>query len=93
MKGNRALEQINEQYWVASFLIWGEAWANFRRSGYPQLSPINYPGEDPSVTAGDGFIHRLIYPLKEYSINTTNVKEAVTRMGGDNLGIHIFWDN
>ncbi|MFA5818273.1 MAG: SusD/RagB family nutrient-binding outer membrane lipoprotein [Bacteroidales bacterium] len=88
----RALEQINEQYWVSSFLIWGEAWANFRRSGYPQLSPINYPGEDPSVTAGDGFIHRLIYPLKEYSINTTNVKEAVTRMGGDNLGVRIFWD-
>jgi len=49
LKGNRALEQINEQYWVASFLIWGEAWANFRRSGYPHLSPINYPGADPSV--------------------------------------------
>jgi len=24
-----ALKQINEQYWIASFLNWGEAWANF----------------------------------------------------------------
>ena len=73
-------------------MIWQESWTNFRRSGYPQLSPINYPGEDPFVSAGDGFIHRLIYTLKEYSINTVNVNEAVTRMEGDKLGVRIFWD-
>lgn len=91
---SRALEQINKQYWVASFMIWAEAWANFRRSGYPQLSPINYPGEDASVDAAGvgGFIHRLTYPLREISVNTVNVNEAKARMGGDDLGIRIFWD-
>lgn len=90
----RAFEQINEQYWVASFRNWAEAWSNFRRSGYPQLPPVNFPGEDPSVDAGDagGFIHRLTYPLREKSVNTANVNEAITRIGGDNLGIRIFWD-
>jgi hypothetical protein len=87
-----ALKQINEQYWVASLLIWAEAYSNFRRSGYPQLSPLNFPGEDPFVTAGDGFIHRLPYPLKEWSINEPNVKAASDRIGGDNMGVRVFWD-
>ncbi len=90
----KAIEQINIQYWVASFRIWAEAWANFRRSGYPKLSPINFPGADPAVNEGDagGFIHRLTYPLREKSVNTTNVNEATTRIGGDNLGVRVFWD-
>jgi hypothetical protein len=91
----QALKQINEQYWVACVFIWGEAWANFRRSGYPQLSPINFPGEDPYVdeaTGGDGFIHRLNYPVDEWSVNTDNVQAATTRMGGDNFGVRLFWD-
>jgi hypothetical protein len=87
-----ALKQINEQYWVASLMIWAEAFANFRRSGYPQLTPLNFPGEDPYVTAGDGFIHRLPYPLKEWSVNRTNVQEAADRIGGDNMGVRVFWD-
>jgi hypothetical protein len=87
-----ALKQINEQYWVASMFIWAEAFANFRRSAYPQLSPLNFPGEDPSVTAGDGFIHRLPYPLKEWSINRPNVQAAADRIGGDNMGTRVFWD-
>ncbi|GEO02879.1 hypothetical protein AAE02nite_05430 [Adhaeribacter aerolatus] len=89
-----ALKQINEQYWVASFRSWSEAWANFRRSGYPQLAPINYPGEDPSVKtqSAGGFIRRLPYPAREKSVNSANVAEATTRMGGDNLGVRVFWD-
>ncbi len=34
-----ALEMINTQYWIASFLNTPEAFANFRRSGYPDLAP------------------------------------------------------
>lgn len=92
---DNALKQINEQYWIASFMIFNEGWANFRRSGYPQLTPIGFPGEDFYVSAaggGDGFIHRLVYPTSEWSVNSVNVQEATDRMGGDNLGVHIFWD-
>jgi hypothetical protein len=90
----RALELINTQYWVASSFNWAECWANFRRSGFPVLSPIHYQGEDPSVetAAAGGFIHRLPYPLREKSVNPANWEEASTRIGGDNLGTRTFWD-
>jgi hypothetical protein len=88
------LKQINEQYWVASLSNWPEAWANFRRSGYPQLAPVNYPGEDPTVktASAGGFIRRLTYPAREKSVNTQQVDAASLRMGGDNLGTRLFWD-
>lgn len=84
------LQQINTQYWIASFLNGSEAWANFRRSGYPVLQPNPYPSSDPSVK-GD-FIHRLPYPVREQSVNSANYGVARDRIGGDNLASRIFWD-
>ena len=90
-----ALKQINEQYWASCVMIWPEAWFNFRRSGYPQLAPLNFPGEDPYVSIAngyDGFIHRLMYTSRELSANKVNVEEAIERMGGDNFSVRVFWD-
>lgn len=83
-----ALEQINSQYWVASFLNGSEAWANFRRSGYPALLPNPYPGSEIS---GD-FIRRMPYPDSEIITNQQNVNAAVSRQGPDNLDTRIWWD-
>ncbi len=55
------------------------------------LTPNPYPSADPSVAGG--FIHRLVYPAREKSVNTDNYNNAVTRIGGDNLGVRVFWDN
>lgn len=88
--GATAPEQINTQYWVSSFLNGSEAWANFRRSGFPALTPNPYPGADPAVI-GD-FIHRLVYPVREKSVNTANYEAAVARQGADNLATRLFWD-
>jgi hypothetical protein len=85
-----ALQQINTQYWIASFQNGSEAWANFRRSGFPTLAPNTYPSADPAVAGG--FIHRLVYPVREKSVNTANYNEAVARMGADNLATRVFWD-
>lgn len=85
-----ALQQINTQYWIASFLDGTEAWANFRRSGYPSLAPNPYPGADPAVKGA--FVHRLTYPVREVSVNTVNYNAAVSHMGPDNLATHVFWD-
>jgi len=82
------LEQINTQYWVATFLNGSEAFANFRRSGYPALAPNPFPGKD---ITGD-FINRLTYPNSEISVNTENVNAAIARMGGDNLDVKVWWD-
>ncbi|WP_298356245.1 SusD/RagB family nutrient-binding outer membrane lipoprotein [Runella sp.] len=83
-----ALEQINTQYWVASFLNGAEAFANFRRSGFPKLSPNPFPGKS---IKGD-FIRRLTYPNSEISVNSTNVKEAIARQGADDLDTKVWWD-
>jgi hypothetical protein len=83
-----ALQQINTQYWIASFLNGPEAWANFRRSGYPALTPNTYTGDIPPGT----FIRRITYPVSEISANTANVNEAIKRQGADKLDTRMWWD-
>jgi hypothetical protein len=82
------MEQIGNQYWVASFLNGYEGFANFRRTGYPALTPNPYPGRDIS---GD-FIRRLSYPDAEFSVNNANIQAAVQRQGPDNLDTRVWWD-
>ncbi len=84
----KGLEQINTQYWVASFLNGPEAFANFRRSGFPTLTPNPYPGKEIKGS----FINRLSYPDSEISVNTVNRQAAVTRQGADNLDTKVWWD-
>lgn len=84
----KALEQINTQYWIASFLNGPEAWANFRRSGFPALAPNPYPGK----TITGAFIRRLTYPNSEISVNSENIKAAISKQGADNLDTRVWWD-
>lgn len=88
LDASSALEEINNQYWVSSFLNGPEAFANFRRSGYPALSPNPYPGSEIS----SDFIHRLTYPDSEFSVNSENIQQAVARQGQDNLETRVWWD-
>lgn len=83
-----ALEQINTQYWVSSFLNGSEAWANFRRSDYPTLLPNPYPGSEIE----EDFIRRMPYPDSETITNQKNVGDAIARQGPDNLDTRIWWD-
>jgi len=86
------LEQINTQYWIASFLNGPEAFANFRRSGFPVLTPNPYgQPNNPDVPNGT-FIRRLTYPTSELSVNTKNVNDAIARQGADKLSTRIWWD-
>jgi len=86
------LQQINTQYWIASFLNGPEAFANFRRSGFPNLTPNPYgQPNNPDVPNGT-FIRRLTYPTSELSVNTENVNEAISRQGPDKLSTRVWWD-
>ena len=67
------LEQINEQYWVASFLQFQEAWANFRRTGYPEL-------ETGELTPRRALPIRFMYGSNELNYNQQNVEEAIDRL-------------
>lgn len=89
LTAGKELEQINTQYWVASFLIGPETWANFRRSGFPVLTPNPYPGSDLKT---EGFIRRLTYTDAELNVNKTNVLQAIGRQGPNLLDTRIWWD-
>ena len=88
-----ALKQINTQYWIASFLNSGEAWANYRRTGFPVLTRNMYNGALLD-NGGDGYVHRFTYPDAEGSKNQINYKAAVAALNGgkDDLVNRVFWD-
>ncbi|GAB3801196.1 SusD/RagB family nutrient-binding outer membrane lipoprotein [Spirosoma humi] len=88
LDATKALDQINTQYWVASFLDGTEAFANFRRSGYPALQKNPYPG---SEVKGD-FIRRMPYPDSEIVVNSGKLNEAITRQGPNTLDTRVWWD-
>lgn len=84
----KALEQINTQYWVATFLDGNESWANFRRSGFPALKKNPYPGSEIK----EDFIRRMPYPDSEIVVNLQNVNDANARQGPNDLNTRIWWD-
>jgi hypothetical protein len=86
----QALNQINTQYWISSFLDGQEAWSNFRRSGFPALTPNPYPGADPVIKGG--FARRLQFQNSERTVNNVNYDAAIALMGTDNMATRIFWD-
>ena len=87
-----AIKQINTQYWIASFLISPEAWANYRRTGFPTLARNSY-NDALMANGGDGYVHRFTYPDAELSKNQVNYQAGVTAMGGiDNVIARVFWD-
>jgi len=86
-----SLTQINTQYWVyaGTILDFDEAWSNWRRSGYPVLKPVNYPGNFTNGTIP----RRQSYPTSEASTNPTNYQSAVQGLtGGDTYAAHVWWD-
>ncbi|RRA98967.1 SusD/RagB family nutrient-binding outer membrane lipoprotein [Larkinella rosea] len=84
------MEQIQTQKWVSLFLEDEyEIFANWRRTGYPVLTPTNYPG---NLTGGK-VPTRFVIPDSEETYNKTNFIEARTRQGGANtLSSVVWWD-
>ncbi len=88
------LEQINTQYWAALFWNGFEAWANFRRSGYPVLerSPVDSDEPHPTSVTGGDFTARLVYPETEQVLNQENFNEVLERQGPNTLSTPVWWD-
>ncbi|KKM66523.1 hypothetical protein LCGC14_1480300 [marine sediment metagenome] len=83
------MEQIQTQKWVALFLDEYEIFSNWRRTGYPELVTVNYPG---NLTGGQ-IPTRFVLPDSEGTINMTNFQEAVDRQGqGNSLISKVWWD-
>lgn len=82
------LKVLAEQYWVTTFMNGYESYANWRRTGYPELTPTNYSGNE-----SNGEIpRRLTYSVDEYTINSQNVAAANQQQGEDKVTTRIWWD-
>ncbi len=84
-------QKIITQKWLANWTLGNEAWADYRRTGYPFLIPVAYNGSNVvNINLGP---RRLPYPTAEYTDNLVNVQKAVEMLGGpDNLATRMWWD-
>lgn len=82
------IKQILTQKWVANYQGYGfEAWADWRRTGFPTLTPSPSP-----QNLGGQIPRRLCYTTNEASLNTKNYAEVIARQGPDELNTRIWWD-
>lgn len=81
----KAIEQIATQRWIHLFMHGYEAWAEYRRTGFPVL---------PSPAQGILVPRRQAYPTEEKFNNTNNYQEAIQRQfgGKDDLYQKVWWD-
>ena len=87
------LERIVTQKWIAIFPLGLEAWAEHRRTGYPDLMSVvvNNSGGVVNTTQGP---KRLAYPGEEITTNEENVRYAIDNYlkGPDNMATRVWWD-
>ena len=86
------LERIITQKWIALYPNGCEAWAEYRRTGYPALFPVmNNDSEGAVNTALQ--IRRVAYPHDEYTNNAAGIAVGLSKLGGsDNAGTKLWWD-
>ena len=86
---SRAIEQIAYQKWVAIFPNGYEAWAEWRRLGFPTLAPAdNAQNESGEIPTRQG------YSTSERDLNSSNYNDAISNQGwaADDLDGKLWWD-
>lgn len=82
------MQQIYTEYWLAIFPDAQEAFASYRRTGYPALVPVVYVGN----ATGGRIFRRMLYPLSEQNLNRASLDAAIARQGSDDFMTRIWWD-
>ncbi|WP_099463638.1 MULTISPECIES: SusD/RagB family nutrient-binding outer membrane lipoprotein [Parabacteroides] len=85
------LKKIITQKWIALYPVGAEAWAEFRRTGYPDLKPI-VRCDDSNIKPGE-FIKKIYYPDEERRINMAHATDKSLNNGkGDGGHVRVWWD-
>lgn len=79
------LSRIALQRWIAAFPNGNEGWAEYRRTGVPNLKVTRF-NTGPYVT-------RYVYGNTDYGLNNANTLAAATAIGGDKQDTKVWWDN
>lgn len=89
-------QRIITQKWIANWMLGNEAWADFRRTGYPYLMPATEAGNKSGGVITDlaAGARRMPYPTDEFISNKENVENAVATLlkGANTYATRIWWD-
>ena len=94
------LQRIITQKWIANFPLSTEAWAEYRRTGYPRLFPNRVNSSNGTIDT-DEQIRRLIYPDVEINTNNAELQKGIqilnqenssSKFTGDIGGTRVWWD-
>jgi hypothetical protein len=80
------LEKIGTQMYISKFFNWWDAWSDWRRTGYPTLVPVNFPGN----ATGGQIPRKLLLPNHELATNGDNLSAGATLP--DLLTTRVWWD-
>ena len=101
------MENVLTQKYIALYMQPYEAWAEYRRTGYPktlllpgQKHDLNAPLKDGTtdytfqslITGLTDLPSRLFYPVGVQTKNGENYKAAVQNIGGDEMNTKLIWD-
>lgn len=99
---NTHMDKILTQKYIAQFQECSfETWADHRQFHKPTLMPFasvsssvfTMNPSDKANNTPNAYAKRLYYPSSEYTVNESNVKEAESRMGGNNsIQNNVWWD-
>ena len=100
-------ENVMTQKYIALFMQPAEAWAEYRRTGYPntllkpgQTANLNFPTATgattyvftPLISGLTDLPTRIFYPTNVQTLNTANYNAASTAIGGDKMDTKLIWD-
>lgn len=101
-------ENVMTQKYVALFMQPYEAWADYRRTGYPDTTVLLLPGETgqlnnpvdgattytfvPLIADLTDIPTRLFYPTVIQTLNPENYSAASAAIGGDKMNTKLIWD-
>ncbi|PXW11069.1 SusD-like starch-binding protein associating with outer membrane [Chryseobacterium sp. CBTAP 102] len=94
------------QKYISLFMQPYEAWAEYRRTGYPNM--LLLPGQTGTLNVASGgnttytftsliagltdLPTRLFYPTTVQTLNTANYQAASNAIGGDKMNTKLIWD-
>jgi hypothetical protein len=87
----RQREQVLTQKWIANWPNGHEAWAEYRRTGFPKLYP-RISSENTEVAA-NAVVRRTPYVSGEIATNSKGVASGVSKLGGQDLSnVRLWWN-
>ena len=80
------LEKIITQKWAHQYLNGFESWTDWKRTGFPVLTPA------AGTTQSGGIPRRMGYPSNTRALNQENYDAVVARQGADDNYTRMWWD-